>query len=99
MTTDRIKEIKIDDSGRLCIFPENEKFSLIWRSATEVHWDDKELFLFSPKPRDWSYFDWFKHIIDVIKEANCELIISNSTLWVDIPITLREQIETFCTFK
>ena len=99
MTTDHIKEIKIDHSGRLCIFPEREKFSMIWRTATEVNWNNNEFFLYSPKPREWSYFDWFKHIIEVIKEVNCELLISNSTSWVNIPITLREQIETFCTFK
>ena len=33
--------------------PETEKFTLIYRSAAEVHWDNKELFLYSPKPRDW----------------------------------------------
>jgi hypothetical protein len=37
MKTDFIKEIKIDESGRLCIFPEKEKFALIYRSAAEVH--------------------------------------------------------------
>ena len=48
MKTDFIKEIKIDESGRLCIFPEKEKFTLIYRSAAEVHWDNDHLFLYSP---------------------------------------------------
>ncbi|BAU54734.1 hypothetical protein [Mucilaginibacter gotjawali] len=96
MKTDHIKEIKIDESGRLCIFPEKERFSMIWRSATEVHWDDKGLFLFSPKPREWSYFDWYKHIIKVVQEANCHLVITDKTVWIDIPPTLKEEIESFC---
>jgi hypothetical protein len=38
MKTDYIKEIRIDSSGRLCIYPEKEKFTWVWRTATEVHW-------------------------------------------------------------
>jgi len=34
----------------------------------EVHWNDKEGYLFSPKPREWSYLDWYKHIIGVVKD-------------------------------
>jgi hypothetical protein len=93
MKTDNIKEIKIDDSGRLCIFPEMEKFTLIYRTATEVHWDNQRMFLFSPKPREWSYFDWFKHIIDVARsECYCDLSITKATIWTNIPSSLRQQI-------
>jgi hypothetical protein len=93
MTTDNIKEIKIDDLGRLCIFPEKEKFSMIWRSATEVHWDNNNLFLFSPKPREWSYFNWYTQIIGAIKsEYGCDLLLTNDTLWINISVDLKQQI-------
>ena len=93
MKTDRIKEIRIDDAGKLCITPIQEQFTLIWRSATEVHWDEKKKLIFSPKPREWSYFDWYKHIVNTIKtEYNCELILTDDTVWIDVPQFLKQQI-------
>jgi hypothetical protein len=78
MTTDNISEIGIDNQERLFIRPTNEKFPLIYRTATEVHWDTDGKFSSSPKPRDWSYLDWYKHIINVIRnEAHCYLKLSN----------------------
>jgi hypothetical protein len=95
MNTDNIKEIKIDDLERLCIFPEKERFLYVWRTATEVHWDEKQSCLYSPKPREWSYFEWYKHIINVAKkECYCDLLLTKDTLWTDIPTLLKEQILT-----
>lgn len=96
MTTDNIKSIEIDDMGRLRISPEKECFDFIYRAAAEVHWDNKENFLFSPKPREWSYFDWYKHIVSLIKtECNCDLLLTDNTTWTNIPPSLKEQIKLF----
>jgi hypothetical protein len=57
MKTDNISIIGINETGQLFIKPETERFEYIWRSATEVHWNDKEKYLFSPQPREWSYLD------------------------------------------
>ena len=93
MKTDNIKEINIDSLGRLCIYPDKEVFSLIWRSATEVKWDNNKSFLYSPKPTEWSYFDWFKHITDVIRnEYNCDLLLTENTSWGNIPASLKQLI-------
>lgn len=48
MTIDKILEIGIDDKERLFIKPDKERFTLIYRTATEVHWDNNGLFLYSP---------------------------------------------------
>ena len=96
MTTDSIKEIKIDDLGRLCITPEKERFDLIYRAAAEVHWDNNNHFLFSPKPREWSYLDWYGQILGVVKdEYGCKLSLTDSTTWVNIPPSLMQQIKSF----
>ncbi|WP_426667222.1 hypothetical protein ACPPVU_14450 [Mucilaginibacter sp. McL0603] len=93
MKNDGIKEVAIDDSGRLCIFPETEKFTYIYRTATEVHWDNKDMFLYSPKPREWSYLDWYKHIINVVKnECYCNLSLTKNTLFTNIPEILKKEI-------
>ena len=88
-----IKEIQIDTLGRLIVFPQKEKFSFIWRSATGVHWDDKGLFLYSPKPRGWSYFNWYTQIVGAVKsEYGIDLLPTKETIWVEIPDNLKKQI-------
>jgi hypothetical protein len=90
---DNIIEIGIDSLERLYIKPEKEKFTLIYRTATEVHWDDKENFLYSPKPKDWTYFDWYKQIVGVVEiECNCKLLLTDKTQWSNIPNEVRQQI-------
>ena len=90
---DNITEIGIDTLERLYIKPEKEKFTLIYRTATEVHWDDKGNFLYSPKPKDWTYFDWYKQIVGVVEtECNCKLLLTDKTKWSNIPAELKRQI-------
>lgn len=90
---DEIVEIGIDKNQRLYIRPKKERFTLIYRTATEVHWDDKELILYSPKPREWSYYDWYRHIINVTdKECNSNLILTQRTIFTNIDSGLKIQI-------
>ena len=94
MKEDFITSIEIDNEGRLMIKPEKEKFTLIYRTASEVHWDQAKSALFSPKPREWSYLDWYKHIIRIVKEeCFCSLILTNKTNWINIPSEIKSQIE------
>jgi hypothetical protein len=57
MEIDNILEIGIDDEGRLYVKPTTTKFPMMYREAIEVHWDSNGDFLYSPKPRNWSYLD------------------------------------------
>jgi hypothetical protein len=96
MKIDNITEIGIDDIGRLYIKPENKKFTMIWRSATEVHWDEKDNFLYSPKPREWTYLMWYKQIASaILNEYGCKLIITPDTRWISVPDDLKLQILLF----
>jgi len=96
MNKDIISEIKIDSQERLCIKPKEEKFTLIYRTATEVHWDNKDNFLYSSKPKDWTYLDWYKHIINVVEtECNCKLKLSNETVWKNVEEELKTEIVNF----
>lgn len=90
---DEIIEIGIDDKGRLFLKPKNESFSLIYRSASEIHWDNTGRFLYTPKPREWDYYDWYRHLTDVINtECNCKLFLTRRTTWTNIPKDLKTQI-------
>ena len=95
MKTDTIEEIGIDASGRLYVKPATQNFHMIWRSGAEVHWDVENQSLYSPKPREWSFLDWYKHILAVAKEGDgggCILRITASIVWTNIPVELKSQI-------
>jgi hypothetical protein len=60
MKKDTIAEVAIDEQGRLRVTPTSNSYAMIYREAVEVHWDAGGKYLYSPKPRKWSYLDWFK---------------------------------------
>jgi hypothetical protein len=92
---DKIVEIGIDNSSRLYIIPYTEQFTMIWRSAAEVHWDIDRNCLYSPKPREWSYCQWYHHIVDLVKdEYSCELFITEDTKWINISGRLINEIQS-----
>jgi len=96
MRTDKIIKIEIDESGRLLITPDTERFTMIYRSAAEVHWDNKMNALYSPKPREWSYLDWYKHIVSlIVTDCNCRLLITESTEWINVPDDLKNEIKEY----
>ena len=93
MTTDNIIEVGIDNKERIYIKPETNDFEFIWRDASEVSWDDKNKVLYSPKPKEWTYFDWYRQIILATKgEYGCQLVLTDKTQWINIPDELKEQI-------
>ena len=92
MDQDEIQEIGIDIQERLYVKPSFKRFPHIYREAMEVHWDDEGAYLYSPKPRKWSYLDWYKQIIKAGKEQSCSLTITKDTVWVNIPEKLKEEI-------
>ena len=93
MTTDNIIEVGIDNKERIYIKPETKYFEFIWRDASEVSWDDKNKVLYSPKPKEWTYFDWYRQIILATKgEYGCQLVLTGKTQWINISDELKEQI-------
>lgn len=96
MREDRITKIEIDDDGRLCIWPHTKRFYMIYRSAAEVHWDVKSKCLYSPRPREWSYSDWFGHIWSVAaSEYEIKLRPDQNTDWTNISPELKSEVEAF----
>ena len=81
MKEDFITIVEIDSTDRLHIKPGFEKFTMIYRTATEVHWDNEKSTLYSPKPRDWSYLEWYLHIVGVAKSE-----------WINISEDLKNKI-------
>lgn len=79
----------IHEQGRLLVFPARNTYPLIYREAAEVNWDAELACLYSPKPREWSYLDWFKHIVSTAGN----LRLSSGTTWENTPHELRRDAE------
>jgi hypothetical protein len=91
--SDSILEVGIDAEERLFVRPASATFPYIYREAMEVHWDAAGRRLHSPKPREWTYPRWFQQIVNAAAEQSCELRLTPSTAWVDIPAATRAEIE------
>jgi len=92
MESDLIIEIGIDNEKRLYVKPESKSFPYIYREAMEVHWNDKELYLYGAKPRQWEYKDWYVQILSAAKVQNCVLKLAENCVWSGISNELKEKI-------
>jgi hypothetical protein len=62
----------------------------------EVNWDKQTRRLFGPKPRHWSYADWFKQIVAAASdEYGTHLRLNADTVFVNVPTPLRAEIESY----
>ncbi len=93
MRTDTIEAVGIDERGSLWVKPATAAFAHIYREAMEVHWDAERGCLYSPKPREWSYVDWFRQIIRAVHYQGFELALKQSTLWSGITPELQQAIK------
>lgn len=99
MTTDSIAEVGIDDQERLFVRPSTAQLPFIYREAVEVHWDSTRQCLYSPKPREWSYLQWFQHILSAAELQSLQLQLTPTTLWSNIADELKEEIQRWVSTK
>lgn len=91
-STDDIEAIGIDEAGALWVKPATMKFPYIYREAMEIAWDANRLSLISPRPGDWSHFQWFEQILKVAGRQGVVLKVVASTSWVNVGEALRQEI-------
>lgn len=91
-SVDHIDEVRIDPDGRLIVCPRSARFPYVYREAMEVHWDSSGNFLYGPRPREWSYLDWFRHILKAASIQECTLLVDDSTRWSNVPDDLRAEM-------
>jgi hypothetical protein len=90
---DLIMEIGIDESKRLYVRPSFKDYEQIYRAALEIYWDRSAQFLHSPKPRNWSYADWYSQILGaVLTEYGRHLVINDDTIWTNVASDLKNAI-------
>ncbi len=93
MQTDDIEAVGIDNARSLWVKPATATFPYIYREAMEVQWDPKRVCLYSPKPREWSYIDWFAQIRAAALNQGVDLRIGPATAWIGVDPELRRSFE------
>jgi hypothetical protein len=96
MRDELIAELTLDDAGRLLLKPAESSFDdLHMAGAWGFRWDEPTSSLAIPRPREWSYRDWFEHVVTIIgSEYGVHLKVGPDTQWVAVPSTVRDDIET-----
>ncbi len=92
MTKETIKEIGIDEEGKLFILPKESKFQYIYREAMGVKWNSGTSKVESPIPKEWSHLKWFEQITEACSNQGVDLEVTEETLWSNISSDLMEQI-------
>jgi hypothetical protein len=90
---DSIAEVGIDEQERIYVRPSVATFPFIYREAIEVHWEPVRHYLYSPKPREWTYLKWFQHVIHAAALQSSDLRLTPSTVWTNVPEELRAEIQ------
>ena len=99
MNADFITEVGIDEQERLYVRPSIATFPYIYREAVEVHWEPVRHHLHSPKPREWTYLQWFQHIIGAAALQSYDLRLTPSTTWTNIPSELSAEMQRWCSSR
>lgn len=58
----------------------------------EVQWDAERFSLYSPVPREWSYSQWFAHILAAAREQGTHLEVTDETVWMGIDLGMRNEM-------
>jgi len=96
MRKELISEVTMDDSGRLLLKPATTSFdTLHMAGAWGFRWDEPTSSLAIPLPREWSYCDWFNHVVAIIsQEYGVHLAVGPQTDWVSVPEAVRTEIQS-----
>ena len=94
-----INEVRISEDGKLFIKPTSNPskvFKFVYRAAMEVYWDEDTQCFYTPKPREWTYLDWYKQVLAaVVSEMGVQLSITENTDWKNIPVKVQQEIEQY----
>ncbi len=93
MIEERIVCVGIGEDGRLFVQPDEATFPYIYRTASDVRWDDVRGVLTTNAPRDMSYPNWFRQIWGAAAdEYGVDLRLTDETEWVGVPPDVAAEI-------
>jgi hypothetical protein len=95
MRDELISAVTLDESGRLLLKPSETLFdTLHMAGAWGFRWEGPTGSLAIPLSKEWSYCDWFNHVVTVIRSNyGVHLKVGPKTHWTSVPSTVQAEIE------
>lgn len=96
MKIEIISKIEIAKNGEMFIVLASggkSHYHMIYREAAEVYWDEVRKGFKTPKPRQWTYKEWFEHVIKVAANCSIFLELSNKTRFINVPLSVIQEIK------
>jgi hypothetical protein len=91
---EELTQIGLNDKNQLFLKPKNKSFSMIYRLAKGINWDNLENTLHSMPIDEWSKYKWYLHILNTIyKECGIELIPTKKTEYINLDRKSQNQIQ------
>lgn len=70
------------------------EYQYIYREARGVHWNKDARGFESTERIEWSYPEWFAHIVNVCGDVGVDLQLSADVVWVNVSDTDQQAIST-----
>lgn len=94
MNIEYIDEIEIDKDGKLHLKVRKNHYDMIYREAVGVYYNRKKRTLHSTTPTNWSYLEWFNHIVKTFNNFdNSKLVLADKVSFVNVPKSIKDSIE------
>ena len=95
MRDEFIASVTLDEMGRLLLKPAETLFDdLHMAGAWGFRWDAPTSSLAIPLPKEWSYRDWFDHVVTIIgQEYEIHLKLGPRTAWTSVPLSVKRELE------
>lgn len=85
LNQEEITDIGIDEKSQLFVKPRTRKFSMVYRLAKGINWDQSQHTLHSTPIKDWSNYKWYLHILNTIYiDCGVELIPTKNTEYINL---------------
>lgn len=98
MKKEIISAVEVMDSGKLLLVLESggsNSYQYVYREGLGIYWDNEKKGFHSNEGLggDWSYSDWFMHIIKVVKTGvGVDLCLSEDVIWSNISEKIKNDI-------
>jgi len=82
-----VREIAVDQSGRLLVKPESPSasFQYIYRAANGLRWDDDSNAFVAAEPQRWNATELLAHLEQTLRdELGASLRLTSETSWVNL---------------
>ncbi|WP_127347363.1 hypothetical protein [Pseudidiomarina mangrovi] len=96
MDRETVNSIEVLDTGELFLGLEGRgkpMYQHVYREAAGVYWDETRSGFKSTPMKDWSYSQWYKQIVAIVRYIGVELALADDVTWSGVSEEEKAEIE------